>query len=161
MAPREDNMTTDNKHDLLQWSDEFSVGVPGIDDQHRTLFDLVNKIHAAILEHKGTAACTEVLNELVNYTRIHFTVEECIMQITEFPGYEQHCALHHELVHDVVVLQEKIHSGKAAISFELLQFLRNWLTKHILGEDMKYADFFAAGGDDGTQKPKKPWWKFW
>ena len=154
-------MTADNKHDRLQWSEDFSVGVPGIDEQHRTLFDLVNKIHTAILEHKGTAACTEVLNELVDYTRIHFAVEECLMHITAFPEYEQHCALHHELVHDVVVLQEKIRSGKAAISFELLQFLRNWLIKHILGEDMKYADFFASDGEDNARKAEKKWWKFW
>jgi hemerythrin len=165
-------MTDDHKHARLQWSEEFSVGIPDIDEQHRTLFDLVNMMHVAILDHKGTAACAEVLDELVDYTRIHFGLEQCLMHIGKYPEYEAHCALHRELVDEVVALQAKIHSGKAAISFELLHFLRTWLTKHILGEDKKYAEFFASNehGDfdswaeqsnDVIRRRKKKWWKFW
>ncbi|MDR2208025.1 MAG: bacteriohemerythrin [Azoarcus sp.] len=165
-------MATDDRHARLQWSDQFSVGIPEIDEQHKTLFDLINMIHTGILDHKGTAACVEVLNELVDYTRVHFGLEETLMRVSKYPEYEDHRGLHRELVSEVVVLQEKIHSGKAAISFELLYFLRTWLTKHILGEDMKYAAFFAlnesAGfgdwviqSDRAIQKRKKKWWKFW
>ena len=157
-------MATDGKHaSKLQWSEQYSVGIPEIDEQHKTLFDLVNMIHAAILDHKGTAACVDVLNELVDYTRSHFGLEESLMRIGKYPGYADHCALHQELIDEVETLMEKIHSGKAAISFELLHFLRVWLTKHILGEDKKYGDFFNSGEFDGigTRKRKKRWWQFW
>ncbi|MDR2015384.1 MAG: bacteriohemerythrin [Azoarcus sp.] len=166
-------MTVENKHARLQWSEEFSVGIPEIDEQHKTLFNLVNMLHIAILDHKGTAACAEVLDELVDYTRVHFGLEQSLMHIGKYPEYEAHCALHHELVEEVVALQNKIHSGKAAISFELLHFLRTWLTKHILGEDKKYGVFFAANeysdfdswseqsGETIRRRKKKKWWKFW
>ena len=165
-------MATDNRHARLQWSEHFSVGIPEIDEQHKTLFDLVNMIHSAILEHKGTAVCAKVLDELIDYTRIHFGLEQSLMHIGKYPGYEAHCALHRELVEEVEALQNKIHSGKTAISFELLHFLRSWLTKHILGEDMKYAEFFATNehsgynawaqeSDEIIQRRKKKWWKFW
>ena len=165
-------MTSDNKHNRLQWSEQFSVGIPEIDEQHKILFDLIDKIHVAILEHKGSAACGEVLDELVDYTRIHFGLEQSLMHIGKYPDYEAHCALHRELVDSVVAMQQKIHSGKVSISFELLHFLRTWLIKHILGEDKKYAAFLASNGHSGfdvwaqrsseiLQKRKKKWWKFW
>jgi len=165
-------MATDNKHIRLQWSEHYSVGIPEIDEQHKTLFSLVNMLHTAILEHKGTAACAEVLDELVDYTRIHFGLEQSLMRVSKYPEYEAHCALHRELVNEVETLQNKIHSGKTAISFELLHFLRTWLTRHILGEDMKYAEFFALGehsdfgawaqqSDKVIRQRKKKWWKFW
>jgi len=165
-------MTADERHARLQWSEHFSVGIPEIDEQHKTLFNLVNMIHTAILEHKGTAVCAKVLDELIEYTRIHFGLEQSLMHIGKYPEYEAHCALHRELVEEVEALQNKIHSGKAAISFELLHFLRTWLTKHILGEDKKYADFFATNEHSGyntwvqrsgeiLQGRKKRWWKFW
>jgi len=165
-------MTTNDKHGKLQWSEDFSVGIPEIDEQHKTLFELIDRIHTAVLDRKGTAACAEVLDELVDYTRIHFGLEQSLMNIGKYPEYEAHCTLHRELVSEVEALQQKIRSGKAAISFELLHFLRTWLIKHILGEDKKYAAFFASSGqndfgvwakrsDEVIQKHKKKWWKFW
>ncbi|MCL2876479.1 MAG: bacteriohemerythrin [Betaproteobacteria bacterium] len=165
-------MAANNTPTRLQWSEPFSVGIPEIDEQHKTLFDLIDKIHTAILHHKGSAACAEVLDELVDYTRIHFGLEQCLMHIAKYPEYEAHCFLHRKLVSEVEALQHKIHSGKAAISFELLHFLRTWLTTHILGEDKKYAVFFASDKygnfnawaprfGERLQKQKKKWWKFW
>jgi hemerythrin len=112
-----------------------------------------------------------VLDELVDYTRIHFALEQSLMHMGKYPEYEDHCALHRDLVSKVEILQEKVHSGSAAISFELLHVLRNWLRRHILSEDKKYAEFFASNGhstfsawatrsNEVIQKRKK-WWKFW
>jgi len=165
-------MTTDDRRARLQWSEHFSVGIPEIDKQHKTLFDLVNMIHTAILEHKGSAVCAEVLGELADYTRVHFGLEQSLMHMGKYPEYEAHCSLHRKLVGEIEALQEKIHSGKAAISFELLHFLRTWLAKHILGEDKKYAEFFATNkhssfgawaqrSSEVLRKRKKKWWRFW
>jgi hemerythrin len=154
------------------WSDEYSVGIPEIDEQHKTLFDLINRIHDAINAHRGSAVCQDVMSQLVDYTKVHFTLEQNLMQMGNFPGYEEHWAHHRDLIAEVESMQAKISSGKAAISFELLHFLRNWLTKHILGEDMKYSRYFAKHGhstfsnwarhsDEVLQKQKKKWWKFW
>jgi len=159
------------------WSDEYSVGIDEIDEQHKTLFAMVDKLHEAIMNKAGSAACRVILKELVDYTRVHFALEQTLMRVGKYPEYELHCRLHHELVEDVEALQQKIDSGHAAISFELLQFLRNWLTRHILSEDMKYGNFFRQGGADNSDtmnewsensraaikkhKEKSSWWKFW
>jgi hemerythrin len=159
------------------WSDEYSVGIEEIDSQHKMLFRLINRLHQAILNKEGSKTCGEILNELVEYTRVHFTLEQTLMRIGHFPEYEAHCKMHKALVDEVEALQKKIASGQVAISFELLHFLRNWLTKHILGEDKKYGDFFKNGGqqkqkhiEDWTEhsrenlkehQKKRKWWQFW
>jgi hemerythrin len=165
-------MTTDKPGTQFKWSEKYSVGIEEIDEQHKVLFDLIEKIHAAILEHKGTAVSTQILDELVEYTRVHFSLEQSLMRMGKYPDYDNHCALHHDLVTEVEAMQQKVHSGTASVSFELLHFLRNWLAKHILIEDKKYALFFADNGhatfsdwtresDEGIKKHKKKWWKFW
>ncbi|MDR2637438.1 MAG: bacteriohemerythrin [Zoogloeaceae bacterium] len=157
------------------WSDDYSVGIDEIDEQHKTLFHLINQLHEAILEKKGSTACRTILHELVEYTRVHFALEQTLMRVGNYPKYEEHCKLHKDLVEEVEALQHKIASGHAAISFELLQFLRNWLTKHILEEDMKYGAFFKTSNqhkdiEDWSEKSresmrkhkkKSAWWKFW
>jgi hemerythrin len=159
------------------WSDEYSVGIAEIDEQHKTLFVMIDKLHQAIMKHEGSAACKTILVELVDYARVHFALEQTLMRVGKYPEYEAHCKLHKDLVEEVEALQKKIASGRAAISFELLQFLRNWLTKHILNEDMKYGAFFKGEqeGHENTvnewttrsrqtmekHKKKSAWWKFW
>jgi hemerythrin len=163
------------------WSEKYSVGIKEIDEQHKTLFTLINRLRHAIihvdLNKEGRAVCGSILDELVDYTRIHFSLEQTLMHVGGYPEYEAHCKLHKNLVDEVEALQEKIASGKAAINFELLQFLHNWLTKHILGEDMKYGMYFKKHDqsqkrnvDEWTErsrdamskhKKKSKWWKFW
>jgi hemerythrin len=151
----------------FNWSDECSVGIEEIDEQHMKLFILCNKLHQAIVNKAGTKACVFILNELVDYTVTHFSLEETMMRIGAYPGYQEHCAQHKALVDEVSALQQKIASGQVAISFELLHFLRNWLSKHILREDMQYGVYFSEQGrlqQENNQtriKEKRKWWKFW
>lgn len=154
------------------WSDAYSIGIPEIDEQHKTLFGLLEQLNSAISARRGSTACSEVLKQLVEYTHIHFALEQSLMHLGHYPDYEEHCKLHQSLIEEVVALQEKVDTGSVAISFELLHFLRNWLTKHILGEDMKYAEFFNEVGhqkftrwseesDQAVRSHKRKWWKFW
>lgn len=141
---------------FVEWSGELSVGIEEIDEQHKVLVELVNRMNQAIQERHGSDVVKEILKELIDYTRIHFAVEESLMRILDYPGYEQHKIVHEELFKHVMQLQEKVKSGKTAIGFELMHFLKNWLTKHILEEDMEYSEFFLAAGAK-PKLAKKSW----
>ena len=144
---------------FIEWSDDdLSVGIEEIDAQHKILVGLVNRMHQAIHERHGSDVVKGILAELADYTRIHFAVEESLMRIFGYPGYEEHKEMHEELLQNVHELQEKVESGKTAIGFELMHFLRNWLTKHIMDEDMQYSGYLiAAGAQPHVQK--KSWIK--
>lgn len=132
--------------EFVQWSDELSVGIEEIDEQHKVLVGLVNRMHDAIHHRHGSEVVHEILEQLTEYTRIHFAVEESLMRILNYPGYEEHREEHEELVNHIVELRQKVLTGKTAIGFELMHFLKVWLTKHIMEEDQHYSGFFLAAG---------------
>ena len=153
---------------LVAWNDALSVGVQEIDEQHKELVSLLNALHQAVVEHHGSDACNDILRRLVEYTRIHFAVEESLMRILAYPDFERHKGEHEALTAQVIDLQKRLASGKASITFELLHFLKVWLTKHILHSDKLYGAYFLERGVSGSWAPhvettmKKKWsWKFW
>jgi len=143
---------------FVEWSETLSVGIEEIDEQHKVLVEMVNKMHEAIHQRHGSDVVIAILSDLTDYTRIHFAVEESLMRILGFQGYEEHKAVHEELLHSVQDLQEKVASGKKSIGFELMHFLKTWLTKHIMEEDMQYSSFFLSAGAQ-PKLSKKSWIK--
>lgn len=141
---------------FVEWTDTLSVGIEEIDEQHKMLVDLVNKMHEAIHQRHGSDVVKSILGDLAEYTHIHFAVEESLMRILNYPSYEEHKEIHEELLQSVNDLQEKVATGKTAIGFELMHFLKNWLTKHIMEEDMQYSGFFLQAGAQ-AKLSKKSW----
>ena len=141
---------------FVEWDDTLSVGIEEIDEQHKVLVDLVNKMHEAIHQRHGSDVVIGILSDLTEYTRIHFAVEESLMRILNYPDYDNHKQVHEELLHTVADLQDKVASGKKSIGFELMHFLKTWLVKHIMEEDMQYSGFFLEAGAQ-PKLGKKSW----
>lgn len=142
--------------DLVVWDDTLSVGIEEIDQQHKILVKLVNQMHNAIEQKEASSVVKPILDKLIQYTIIHFAVEESLMRIFHYPGYEEHKEHHEELTREVIDLHRKVRTGEAHINFQLMHFLQGWLTHHILQEDMEYSDFFLERGIQASWK-KKSW----
>ncbi len=142
--------------EFIVWSDEWSVGIEEIDEQHKVLVNLINRMHNAIAEKHGSEIVSDILAELADYTKIHFAVEESLMRILGYPGYEEHKDVHDDLLEHVVDLQKKAASSNTSISFELIHFLKSWLSKHIMEEDMQYTGFMLAASAQ-PKLEKKSW----
>ena len=141
---------------FVEWSDVLSVGIEEIDAQHQVLVGLVNEMHDAIRDRHGSEVVRGILGRLAEYTRIHFAVEESLMRILGYPDYEEHKTQHEHLILAVQDLQDKVDSGKASVGFELMHFLKVWLTKHIIESDQRYSDHFLQTGAKPKLK-KKSW----
>jgi hemerythrin len=158
-------------NDLFNWSENYNIGIQEVDEQHRVLVSLLNQLHEAIREHHGKATSREILDRLAEYTRTHFLLEESLMRLTHYPGFEIHKQQHEDLIRQVQDLQYKLDQENATITFELLHFLKNWLTQHINDSDKRFGVFFQTAGltqyaawsneVQSTMKKKKWWWKFW
>ncbi len=147
---------------FIEWSDELSTGIGEIDNQHQVLVNLLNQIHEAIQHRHGAEVTNEILGRLSEYTRIHFAVEESLMQIFQYPDYQRHKEEHDRLIEQLNLLQAKPDAGKASISFELAHFLKVWLTKHIMGSDKHYGPYFLERGIRGAEPtPKSRAQKLW
>lgn len=157
---------------LLQWSDDFNVGIQEVDEQHKALVAMLNDLHRAIVEHHGKEVSRKILDQLADYTRTHFLLEESLMRVTHYSGFDIHKQQHEELIKQVGDLQQKLDHEGASITFELLHFLKVWLAKHINESDKRFGAFFGATDHlkgyanwsqevNATMKKKKWWWKFW
>lgn len=130
---------------LFNWSEEYSVKVASFNGHHRKLMELINELHDAMKRGKGPEAVGGVLKSLLEYTKIHFSAEQYLMTAHGYPGYEAHKAEHDALVRKVEELTEK-HCKGVAVTVEVFQFLKDWLTKHIKETDRQYSSFFNSKG---------------
>jgi len=131
---------------LLNWKNEYSVGVPSIDGQHHKLFDMLNQLHEAMKSGVGAKVVPVILNNLISYTRDHFSDEEQSMRQAGYPAYVAHKAEHDKLADEVVRLVKDMEAGGIAMSVEILSFLQQWLQTHILSADKKYSSHMKAAG---------------
>jgi hemerythrin-like metal-binding protein len=132
---------------LVTWSDKLSVGVPSIDDQHKKLVSLLNQLHDGMMSGKGKEVVGGVLKGLIDYTASHFKYEEELFAKTGYSEGAAHKAAHDELVHRVIEIQKKYEqSGPGALTIQVMSFLKDWLTGHILGADMRYSPHLVSKG---------------
>lgn len=130
----------------LTWDEKYSVGIREIDLQHKKLVEMINGLHDAMKEGKGKDVLARVLQELVNYAASHFATEEKYMTNFNYPGYLAHKGEHEKFVKQVLDFKNDFDSGKAAMTLEVMNFLKDWLLNHISGTDKKYGPFFNEHG---------------
>lgn len=131
---------------LITWSDQLTVGVEEIDQQHQKLVQLINGLHNHMLAGDASSIMNKVLDRIVEYTGFHFETEEQLMQKYDYPNSEVHQHEHSDLVDTAVDLQQKLKSGHAHITMETMHFLQDWLQHHILGSDKRLADYLKSKG---------------
>ena len=131
---------------LVEWKQEYSVGIVQIDDQHKKLAGLVNTMHDSIKSGRGKEAIGGILNELIAYTQYHFSTEEKYFDIYNYPDSEEHKKQHRDLVNKVSELQNRFNSGEGVMTMEVMNFLRDWLNDHIIGSDTKFGPFLNEKG---------------
>lgn len=141
---------------MIAWSERFSVDIQEIDEQHKCLVNLINRLYEALASKHGEAAIEQVFDELVRYTRVHFSVEECLMRLFDYEGYEEHKKIHDNIIERVLSLQTLFKAGDQKVGMELLYFLKDWLMDHIQRVDKLYSSHLTAHG------VKQKWLrKFW
>jgi len=141
---------------IIEWRDDYSVGIQEIDEEHKQLVRLINQLNEAIVMGSKREKVESVFAELIDYTRIHFAVEEALMRVVHYKGYDEHKAIHDDITKQVMVFQNKFNGGQQQSAAELMNFLINWLFNHINQVDKMYVDTFIEAG------LKRKWYrKFW
>ena len=117
---------------------DYSVGIDLIDLQHQKLINLMNDLFVAVSIHDKDQSLTDKLDELLNYVKAHFKLEEALMGEISYEELEKHVHYHNMLIDELGKLLAKATIDKTSTYFEVLRFLKNWIRSHILTEDMKY-----------------------
>ena len=112
---------------MFEWNQRYSVGIGSIDAQHQSLFAIAAELHSAMVTGQGKAASGKILDRLIQYTVSHFAHEERLMRLCDYPGMTAHKMQHDALTGKVRKFQSEFQAGRAAITVDMLQFLKSWL----------------------------------
>ena len=123
----------------IAWSEDYELGSPQIDAQHRQLFKLVSDLVIACTDGYDEKILNETLDFLVNYTVQHFEDEEAYQLEYNYPDYERHKQLHIDFKEKVgELVQEFNESGECVeLSRNVNKIVVRWLVNHIQREDKK------------------------
>lgn len=131
---------------LVNWDPSYSVKVNRCDEDHKKLFALINALHDAMLTGKGSEILQQVVKELADYTKFHFTAEESLLERTRYPALNSHRSQHQQFVQKVQTFQNDLNNAQGAHSIQVLSFLKEWLVNHIKNTDQQYSAHLNANG---------------
>ncbi len=131
---------------FLTWTPALAVGVEKIDEQHKHLVQMVNRLYAAVRDGSGQAVISDLFDGLKKYVTLHFTTEERLMKGIGYAELDAHMAQHQALEKKALDLEEQWNAGGRGIEVETLSFLKDWLVNHIQKIDKRYSDSFARAG---------------
>lgn len=126
---------------FINWNESYSVHIKQLDEQHKKLFQIVNALYDAMKNGKGNDVLAGVFDELINYTKLHFSTEENLLKIHNYPNLTAHKMEHERLVNQVLDLQKQFMDGGAALSIKVSNFLKEWLMNHIKKSDIAYSKY--------------------
>ena len=114
--------------------------------QHKKLLSLINSLQTAVDFSTGELFEREALDELVDYTKSHFSYEEGLMEQNAYPEFEAHKKQHQQMIARVEEVLAEYQQDKDSAMKNAVVFLRGWLIKHINGTDKQYSSFLIEKG---------------
>ncbi len=132
----------------IKWSEEYSIGIEYIDQDHKKLLHLLNQFSIAYDYAQCEEFEREALTELVSYTKYHFKREEKLMEDYGYPGLAEHREEHQAMI-DTVEDYVKIYNEQGHDSLkQVTNLLTFWLINHIKESDKQYRDYLQELGAD-------------
>lgn len=132
---------------VIEWSDSMSVKIPSIDEQHKKLVKMVCDLSEAVEGGNSKKMLGRVLGGLAHYTIQHFAFEEQLFEEFQYTEKDAHQKEHKALLQKVnTLIQKHTQEENYVLGEEVITFLKEWLTLHIMGSDMKYSEFLVAQG---------------
>lgn len=129
---------------LVQWTESMSVGILHIDEQHQILIDTINQLASAESQNDRPVIAM-IIDELVSYAAFHFQFEERLMEAGGYPYLEEHRRVHQGFVNWVAEIREEfIYHRRPQFGARILDYLRHWLSDHIMIEDQRYCPFISG-----------------
>jgi len=136
---------------MFLWKKEFELGIKSIDDQHKKLLEIGNRINDLLVNHEegddNYDQIYDVVQELKDYTVYHFNTEEALFLKYKYPEYNQHKKEHDNFIEYIgsVNLLE-IDDNQQQFLKTLLGKIVQWVFNHIITTDFMYKDYLIKLG---------------
>ena len=142
-----DNVKSDST-EIVRWDEKYATGIELIDNQHKELISLTNKLFQACLEGNDavTATFKEAMSHMVEYVRFHFAAEEKFQEHINYPKYSEHKKQHEDMVKLILETVIDYNEGKKFVPNNFVRSLKDWILSHIAVYDKDFAVYAVSQG---------------
>lgn len=123
----------------FKWQDRFDIGITAANDDHKKLLELMDRLEDLVLQNRSEMFQKAAMNDLVAFTKKHFSEEEMFMDDIKFPHVSSHKALHRKVEAKLEQFSDTLSAG-SKLGPDFFEFLNFWIASHICNVDIKYAE---------------------
>lgn len=131
---------------FMAWDEKYQVNINIIDEQHKRLFTMIDNFHHSLRQKQTRKAMAEILQGLTEYSVYHFDTEESLMVLHQYPAHQEHHSAHDAFIKKTRDIRTRFEDGELVIPIEVAEFLKDWLSNHILVTDKKLAPYLQRKG---------------
>ena len=123
---------------LLQWKDEYAIGIRAVDHEHRALIDIINLLGEHLDAKRSALEVYETLGEIRTLIAAHFALEEHVMRDLHYAEYAAHKADHERLLDEIRDIVREVESGRFAdLRTQLGGRVSRWFAHHFESFDAR------------------------
>ena len=122
---------------LINWKEEFSVGVAEVDHEHQELIESINNMHRSVQEGVTRKQVIEGLGDIYAQIAAHFALEEKFMRDSRYPAYGAHKTDHETLLDDLRDIMDEVEDDGDFDERRLSIDLERWFSDHFRTHDAK------------------------
>ncbi len=128
----------------VTWNSRYDTGIQIIDEQHRELFEIVERLRRMIQECAARDVVEALLGDLLACSERHFATEETYMSKFAYPDLPQHVSEHASMLTSLRELLAKFQESHQSMALMVPTFMEGWLKHHISDGDFGFVTFLKA-----------------
>jgi len=131
--------------ECIKWTDDLSVGIEEIDNEHKTLISILNSFIDAVDDDEGVLVYDSIFGAFLETAIAHFRHEEELMEKSGYEDSDVHKHGHETLLEQLGDMREKLMTSPSdTMEEDVREFLANWLEIHIMVKDQAYGECIRA-----------------
>lgn len=131
---------------LIYWQSYYSVQITELDEQHKKLIEIINTLYDAYLSEIQQDKISSIIEEMYEYADVHFKTEENYFEKFGYKEANEHKAEHTSFLEKIKSFECGYKKNSKLLSLQIMNFLQEWLSNHIMKTDKKYIGLFKAKG---------------
>ena len=126
--------------------DTFHIGTEDMQAEHRSQFGMVDTLCDALRQGRDQSEIDDILEQVIDYTHVHFMAEQLLMRLHEYPDSRAHCLEHTRVLEALQALREDVQAGTVTNTLDAIETIRTGLRAHIAGSDLALSNFLGERG---------------
>jgi len=129
----------------IKWNDNMSVGISEIDNDHKTLINLINNFNQSVVDSMAITLIKDNLQNIIRFIEQHCVREEAILEQHGYPDVADHAYKHQQLEETLHKIIQGV--GDYSVDYGWIDAglkVKQEKIKHFLNEDMNYMKYLRT-----------------